>query len=79
MSLVARGDAARAESYAPCMARLDYSQLLYPLPQAPELWLTEREIAAIRAMEMRVEADARKARIPLWRRILHLPPPLPFE
>jgi hypothetical protein len=61
------------------MARLDYSQFAFPIPQAPELRLSERDVAAIRAMELRVEPDASKARIPWWRSVLHLPPPLPYE
>ena len=61
------------------MARLDIGQFIHLAPQRPELPLSEREIAAIRALELRVEPDASKARIPLWRRILDIPPPLPFE
>jgi len=72
-------DVGPAESYAPSMARIDLGQYVHLAPQPPELRLTEREIAAIRALELRVESDARKARVPLWRRILHRPPPLPFE
>ncbi len=61
------------------MARLDIGQFIHLAPQTPELPLSEREIAAIRALELRVEPDASKARIPAWRRILHVPPRLPYE
>ena len=69
----------RVGSYAPCMALMDVSQYVHLAPPAPVQRLTPYEIAAIRALELRVEADARRARVPLWRRILHWPPPLPFE
>jgi hypothetical protein len=61
------------------MARLDIGQFVHLAPPTPEPVLSEREIAALHALEFRVEPDASKARIPLWRQVLHLPPPLPFE
>jgi hypothetical protein len=61
------------------LALLDVTQFVHLEPPTPEVWLSEREIAAICALEMRVEPDASKARIPLWRRLLHRAPPLPFE
>jgi hypothetical protein len=61
------------------MALMDVSQYVYLTPPMPELRLSPREVAAIRALELRVEPDASRARVPLWRRILHWPPPLPFE
>ncbi|MEO5920539.1 MAG: hypothetical protein ABIQ01_05285 [Pseudolysinimonas sp.] len=61
------------------MALLDVSQFVHLAPPSPEPLLTEREIAAARALETRVESDASKARIPLARRIIRRPPPLPFE
>jgi hypothetical protein len=61
------------------MALLDVSQYVHMAPQAPELWLTPLEIASLRALELRAENDASKAPVPLLRRILHRPPPLPFE
>jgi len=61
------------------MALLDVGIYANWAPPRPELRPSEREIAAARALELRVEPDASKARVPLVRRILHLPPPLPFE
>jgi len=61
------------------MARLDIGQFVHLAPQRPEVRPSERELTALRALQFRVEPDASKARIPPWRRILHVPPPLPFE